>query len=289
MLISAKAAGADFTSVVTLGRQWMFVDPALLKVYCQRLGKLSPEQQENLEAKNGFGENFLHILGSKDPQSMDASDYEQATIVHDLNQPIPQELQQKFDAVIDGGTLEHVFNFPVAVRNAMEMTKVGGRLFLFTPGNNFMGHGFYQFSPELLYRVLSPANGFQVERMLAKEMGSTKFFEVADPDSLKHRVALVNHKPVVLMVQAKRLAAVPIFARTPQQSDYVESWHGNTEASAGKPPPKLLEGVRRTVMTIVPARTRLFLRRIMWEPLRAPIRHRKLSLHNRKHFHSTPM
>ena len=104
----------------------MFVDPALLKVYCERLGKLTPEQEKNLVAENGFAENFLRILGTKDAQSMDASDYEQATIVHDLNQPVPSQLHQKFDAVIDGGTLEHVFNFPVAIRNAMEMTKVGG-------------------------------------------------------------------------------------------------------------------------------------------------------------------
>jgi 2-polyprenyl-3-methyl-5-hydroxy-6-metoxy-1,4-benzoquinol methylase len=74
--------------------------------------------------------------------SIDASDYENATYVHDLNVPIPDHLKGQFDLVDDGGTLEHVFNFPVALRNCMEMVKVGGHLLLNVPTNNFVGHGF---------------------------------------------------------------------------------------------------------------------------------------------------
>ena len=33
-----------------------------------------------------------------------------------------------------------------------------------TPANNFFGHGFYQFTPELFFRIFSAANGFEVER-----------------------------------------------------------------------------------------------------------------------------
>ena len=62
----------------------------------------------------------------------------------------------QFDVVYDGGTLEHVFNFPVALRNAMELLRPGGRLFtIHTCANNLCGHGFYQFSRELFYRTLS--------------------------------------------------------------------------------------------------------------------------------------
>ena len=97
----------------------------------------------------------------KDTISIDASAYENATMVHDMNLPVGDELKQKFSVVIDGGTLEHVFNFPTAIRNCMEMLKVGGHFFAHTMANNFMGHGFYQFSPELFYRVFSPENGFR--------------------------------------------------------------------------------------------------------------------------------
>ena len=55
--------------------------------------------------------------------------------------------------VIDGGLLEHVFDFPTAIRNCMRMVRQGGHLILNLPVNNFPGHGFYRFSPELVFRV----------------------------------------------------------------------------------------------------------------------------------------
>jgi hypothetical protein len=201
----------------------------------------------------------------------------------DLNLPLAAELHQQFDAVIDGGTLEHVFNFPIAIKTVMELTKVGGRAYLFTPANNHMGHGFYQFSPELLYRVFAPANGFEVERMVAKEMGSSSYFQVSDPDALRHRVALVNRRPLLLMVQAKRISAVPIFATPPQQSDYVHTWGGNTEAAWGKKTPTR-DALRDLTNKLLPPKARLVLRRFLWEPIRGPLRHRKLSLSNREHY-----
>ena len=86
---------------------------------------------------------------------MDASSFEGATVVHDLNLPITEALKGRFDVVCDAGTIEHVMNFPTAIRNCMEMVRVGGHLILGTPANNFFGHGFYQFSPELWFRLFS--------------------------------------------------------------------------------------------------------------------------------------
>lgn len=102
---------------------------------------------------------------------MDASKYEGASVVQDLNQPVPDSLKERFDAIFDGGTLEHVFNIPAALKNCMEMTKVGGRFYMHTCANNLCGHGFYQFSPELFYRVFSEQNGFEVERMVIHPLG----------------------------------------------------------------------------------------------------------------------
>src|SRR5438477_418150 len=79
---------------------------------------------------------------------------------HDMNEPIPDKFKETYTAVLDGGSLEHVFNFPVAIKNCMEMVKVGGHYLAITPANNFFGHGFYQFSPELYFTVLSKENGF---------------------------------------------------------------------------------------------------------------------------------
>jgi hypothetical protein len=136
--------------------------------------------------------------------------------------------------LVDGGTLEHVFHYPTALKNAMEMVKVGGRLFLITPTNNYCGHGFFQFSPELFYRTLLPENGFVVERMIAfqAEPGS-QWYEVTDPAALRKRVIMVTSAPVLLMVRARRTHEAEIFATTPQQSDYAGAWdRSGAEAAA---------------------------------------------------------
>jgi hypothetical protein len=83
--------------------------------------------------------------------TLDNSAYEGAAIVIDLNAPLPDALKNRFTAVIDGGCLEHIFNFPQAIKNSMEMLSIGGHFLGITPANNFCGHGFYQFSPGALF------------------------------------------------------------------------------------------------------------------------------------------
>src|SRR5262249_13058363 len=121
------------------------------------------------DESGGYCEGFLKRLGASEVVSVDASDYEGASVVHDMNQPVPASMYESFTAVIDSGTLEHVFNFPVAVKNCMEMVSRGGHFLGITPANNLMGHGFYQFSPELLYRIFSPANGYQIRKLMICE------------------------------------------------------------------------------------------------------------------------
>jgi len=169
--------------------------------------------------------------------SLDYSDYEGADISHDMNVPTPEHLEEKFDAIIDGGTLEHVFNFPVAISNCMRLIKSGGRMFIFTPANNQMGHGFYQFSPEVFFRTFCPSNGFEIERMIAVEFrhmeaeyGSfQRQYIVRDPDRAGARVTLRNSHPVALMIQAMKVShkSRP-FERYPQQSDYLKVWDGKS-------------------------------------------------------------
>jgi SAM-dependent methyltransferase len=168
--------------------------------------------------------------------------------VHDLNIPVPAHLNERFDTVIDGGTLEHVFNFPEAIKSAMQMVKAGGRLFIMTPANNYFGHGFYQFGPELFYRVLSAENGYRVERMIAlvEDGGfsrlfgrpyffrlTSRWYSVGDPNAIRKRVTLLSTLPVTLFIEAKRTSAEQIFGRSPQQSDYSVQWaKGNASNTA---------------------------------------------------------
>jgi len=230
LLLYAKRHGASFDEVVTIGRQKLYLDKALLRKIAGEFSlKLSDEViNEILNKDDGYAESLLKFFGAKTTDSLDFSDYEKATIIQDMNSPVPVTLEKKYSLVIDGGSLEHVFNFPVAIKNCMSMVKVGGHYIGITPVNNLMGHGFYQFSPELFYRILSKENGFKLEKMLIFELKKAPvFYEVIDPDSIGNRVMLINNNYTYLFFLAKRISDAPIFAQTPQQSDYVSMWKGS--------------------------------------------------------------
>jgi SAM-dependent methyltransferase len=243
-LLQACQMGVRFDATLTLGRQYMLLSPERMALLLREHGRWPPPEGEAafLAALRGTRwrfEVFARALGAGTVAAMDASTYEGAAIVHDLNQPVPPDLEERFDVVIDGGTLEHVFNFPVAIANCMRLLKTGGHLILFTVANNYCGHGFYQYSPELFYRVLSPNNGFAVTRMLALENGlgrssvlgvkydfhlSGPWFEVHDPAKVRRRATLVNGKPVSLFVLARKNSRQVLFKTPPQQSDYLPQW-----------------------------------------------------------------
>jgi hypothetical protein len=243
-LVQARSQGVEFGDSLTLGRQVMFISPVdaakLLRRYKLFPEGLSEEEFYRQQFSSPYvADAFLRALGAKEVTAMDFTDYEGPVISHDLNQPVRDELKDRFDTVIDGGTLEHVFNFPTAIQNCMEMVKVGGTLFIVTPANNHFGHGFYQFSAELFYRVFTPANGFEVQRIHAAEnevFGTSigrrlipveypgRAYSVSDPDQLRRRVILATKRPVYMLVQAKRIERKPIFETSPQQSDYAAAW-----------------------------------------------------------------
>jgi len=159
---------------------------------------------------------------------MDNSTYEGATVLHDLNLPITEDMKNKYSVIVDGGTIEHVFNFPAAVKNCMQMLRVGGHFIGFTPANNLCGHGFYQFSPELFFRIFSFKNGFDV-KLMAMHGGdgskdSTDVYLVKDPDDVKTRIEFKSKKELSLIVIAEKIKDTDLFSEFPQQSDYASVW-----------------------------------------------------------------
>ena len=226
-LLDAKASGVNFEQVAMIGSQKMHLMPQALKVLFDRFGYTLSEVEisEILNEDERFAEPFLRVLGAVQIDSYDASDYEHASVVHDMNTPIPDDCKNKYTVVIDGGSLEHIFNFPVAVKNCMEMVKLSGYYLGITPANNFMGHGFYQFSPELYYRVFCPANGFITEVIyIFEDMPNAQWVQLTDPDVLGKRVEMVNSKPAYMLIRARRIEEKEIFKSTPQQSDYSATW-----------------------------------------------------------------
>ncbi len=227
-LLYARARGVSFDETAMIGRQEMLLGISDLEDNLKQFG-LSFSNAEVDEILNGSGkyaEAFFKALGAKDIVSFDASAYENASVVHDFNAPIPDSFKNRFTTVLDGGTLEHIFNFPTAIRNCMEMVAEGGHFLAITPTNNHSGHGFYQFSPELFFRIFSEQNGFEMQHLIIfEETTNGPWYEVADPKTVKERVALANEYPTMLLIIARKIRTAEIFGTMPQQSDYMAVWN----------------------------------------------------------------
>ena len=247
LLIRARRLGIPFERVATLGRQGLHLPPKrLAALFRAQSWPLDTDVERRLTGSDSpFADDFLTALGAREVVAIDASAYEGASIVHDMNCPIPASLQNAFDVVFDGGTLEHVFHFPQAIENCMRLVRPGGVFLAFTPTNNFCGHGFYQFSPELWYRVLCPENGFRIESVVAwEDVPGSRFFEIPNPETMHSRVEFLTEKETYLFVQARKLEDIPLLAQpAPQQSDYVAAWSGPQGGKAPAPfPPGSWQG-----------------------------------------------
>jgi len=228
LLLKMRDDGVGFGRMLTLGHQHLHLDPATHRRVFARLGIPAPDRVPV------YADGLLAALGASSVEALDASPYEGATRLHDLNEPLPAARHEQYDLVFDGGTLEHVFNFTAALKNCMQMVKPQGRFVSVTMPNNWCGHGFYQFSPELFFRALGPENGFSIVEMYFADVEGRHFYRIVDPAVVKERVQLWTTDPVFLLVHARRDAVRDVFAVTPQQSDYVSDWAGGSAAATPK-------------------------------------------------------
>lgn len=230
-LLAAHERGVEFGSTLTIGRQDLNID----QYEFARLFRDFPSIPFNPGARGRWVDPLLRLLGAREVETLDYSAYEGATLIHDLNQPVPDAWTNSYDTVLEAGSLEHVFNFPVSMASCMRLVKAGGHLIMHTPANNWCGHGLYQFSPELFYRVLSPENGFTIERMIIhEEFLDSQWYEVPDPAIIGKRTELINSLPTMILILARKTAHVERpFASPPLQSDYTVLWKKN------KPPAPL--------------------------------------------------
>jgi hypothetical protein len=228
-VLDAKRSGVDFSRTAMLGRQTLAVPADDMSAEIERYGLAhTASTVRDIYTAFPYSEGLLRALGAEHVDAIDVSAYEGASIVLDMNRPAPESLHGRFTALVDGGTLEHIFDVPQAFRNVAALLRVGGHFVSVNGTNNFMGHGFYQFSPELFFRVLSPQNGFEVETLvLAETHRDSYWYEATDPAIARARLELVNGLPTYVMVRARKIAETPLFATIPQQSDYRDqSWEG---------------------------------------------------------------
>lgn len=190
LLLSEHRARRFHGSVLQLGRQAVLFSERELRSWAIQGGvKVSTandtNQRTNLNGekpKNNSmsDEEFFRFLGFDTVFSCDVSTYENASMILDLNDPVPSELHNRFDLIYDGGTMEHIFNVPRVLANIQTMLRVGGRVIHVAPTSNMVEHGFYCFSPAF-FSDYYKANGYQLQTLYLFECTSwTGNWEVYD-------------------------------------------------------------------------------------------------------------
>lgn len=240
MLLDARRSGTPMGRLLMIGHQSLLLHPSELA----EIRRICPGTLADYKWGEYADRFFKECLGASEVHALDYSAYEGADLLHDLNQPIPVEFKGQFDVVVEAGSLEHVFNFPVAIANLMQITKVKGTIFACTISNNLCGHGFYQFSPELIFRIFTAENGFELGRVLALEARYpsiertpiSEAFEVSDPARVESRVGLMTKHPILLLFEARKTVEQPLFTRPPMQSDYAAAWTSNHRPSSSRMP-----------------------------------------------------
>ena len=115
---------------------------------------------------------FFEFIGISEKQyyDIDKFPFDKPKIIHDLQLPIDKKFHNFFNLIIDSGTLEHIFDVKSVMENIVRITKVGGYVLQFIPAQNFLNHGFYQFSPTFFYDFYL-SNGFDVIESYIIEIG----------------------------------------------------------------------------------------------------------------------
>lgn len=148
-------------SVLSIARMSMGWDvDDIVKNLEERGLPYSAAAAERMRAQNSLytSREFFELLGFESYTDIDFDPNEGCSIIHDLNEPLPDDQSCKYDLVIENGTLEHIFDIKTALGNVARAVAEGGMVCHVSPLDAF-NHGFYNFSLNVFndfYRV----NGF---------------------------------------------------------------------------------------------------------------------------------
>lgn len=252
----SKNQGVDFSKTLSVGRASVCISDDELREFLVAFGRSDLTKDIRQLTKSKYFEEILSAaFGAKESDSIDASSYEGASIIHSLNEPLNTD--RRFTAIMDFGCLEHVFNFPVAIDNLINLCEVNGHILHYLPANNCCGHGFYQFSPELFFSLYTEKRGFANTRVFFVEWQDdpSVWFEIKSPIELHKRVNIANTCEGYLLVKTTKLsnAASPMI-NPPQQSDYLAAWEGDSDPlnKKGVQQAKLIKQFKGIIKMLLP-------------------------------------
>jgi SAM-dependent methyltransferase len=180
--------------------------------------------------KNINAQYLFSLFGSDQVFSSDSSKYENSDLVIDLNNRVNNKLINKFDNIVDIGTLEHVFDTCSALENYIRMLKKGGYLLIAVPCSNMIDHGFYNFSPTLFYDYFT-CNNFKVLSSYLRE--SSPFIyeyrsKIYSYNKLGLEIPFISDRAVEFIILAKKIKNIKK-VKKPIQSVYLnkKGWKEN--------------------------------------------------------------
>ena len=222
-------------STLTIGRQSLSLSPNFI---LENLGT-------KLEEGDGYCERLLEKMNASSVESIDFSNYENPTYTGDLNKDI--DISKQFDTIIDAGSLEHVFDTAAAFRNLIKFCKVGGRIVHILPVNNLSGHGFWQFSSDLMYSIYKPENGFsETEVYYASGLDFENWY-LAPSAAAGKRIEIVSIEPIILMSVTRKAGNVDAIKVT--QPFYENAWKNSDATEIQATGPSIISILKKTLKT----------------------------------------
>lgn len=179
----------DLGEVATIGRQDLYVSDDV-------------RRRHQVPDSDLFCETLVQALGARSVESFDVSDFEGATHVVDLSEPYLPEKQ--YQTVLDFGSLEHIYNQGNAFDNMRRLVRAGGIVSHILPVNNLNGHGFWQYSSDLMHEVYSPENGFSECEVFYLSGLDPRYWYVAPRSRPGEKLEVISIEPIQLISIARR-------------------------------------------------------------------------------------
>jgi hypothetical protein len=215
-----------------------------LAQFCAVTGRVPPEGDPE---RVPTATELMRLCGIGETFSLDISAYEGADFLFDLNNDCPpSHLLSRFGAILNGGTLEHVFNIPHALTAITRMLRPGGIIIHVVPVHNWIDHGFYQISPTLLYDYYMTARFDILESaglVLTAEGGASCTVIPVAPGDLAGNRGFMDS--AVLCMFAARKTDTALEVVTPVQSVYTRNPAHPPPSLRWFPPYSIRGGMRR--------------------------------------------
>ncbi|MFP7569479.1 methyltransferase [Marivita sp. S2033] len=187
-------------------------------------------EEELANSDDEYSETFFRKIGFSKVESIDFSDFENASIIQDLGDKLPRALERKFDVIYDGGTCEHIFDLPTAYRNIHKMLKPGGVLIGHSPCNNWVNHSFYQINPEMVYGFWEKTMNYTVLQCVLQPlmpMYAHKVVTTTNPNETGARPRLsgdLSPGGIILNYAVRKPMKAQSANTKVYQTDYVNRW-----------------------------------------------------------------